>query len=447
MQIPSSAKTIMERLAKAGYRCYLVGGCVRDQLLKRPVHDYDMTTDALPDVLLDLFQEYPLVTSGSKHGTIGIVIAKEVIEVTTHRKESAYLDHRHPHVLTFTDSLQEDLSRRDFTINAMAYDQADILYDPYHGLEDLKKKQIVCVGDPDQRFQEDALRIMRAIRFSMQLGFVIEEKTAAALKKNVPLLKHVAKERLRDEFHLMLESNSENLLGQLEAYGVLTVLFPLLASMKGFQQDNPWHPYDLLTHTDIALSHSKNAPLIVKLALCFHDCGKLFTRTYDDRQIAHYHGHAAKSAELADAILKAYRYPTKMRKDILLLITYHDYYMQPKDVFLRRFLSKLDNRYPLAFAILQVQYADDCAKNPALAKDKLDIIRFCRKRLEEMQKEPAIHLHDLAINGHDIAALGYQGKAIGEIKKELLDHVIAHPDANQRDTLIAYLKEKEERHE
>lgn len=442
MKIPKSVQEIMNCLNNHGYQCYLVGGCVRDHLLKRPIHDYDLTTNALPTTILSLFQDYSLVTHGIKHGTIGVETEDGIIEITTHRKESNYLDHRHPSEVSFTQSLSDDLARRDFTINAMAMDQSGHLYDKHNGLLDLKKKQIACVGNPMKRFEEDALRIMRCVRFSMQLQFSIEENTLTALKKQAHLLTYVSKERIRDEFHIMLLSHTENILTTLQQYQILPIIFPLLSKMNQVFQPTSWHMHDLLTHTDIELNHSKDDSLILKLALCFHNCGKLIFLTCNQHDIDHCPNDTNKSIELTKQVLKEYHYSKQMIKQILLLIKYHDYYIQENKAFLRDFLMKLNYDHTLANFIIKMQYCDYCAKHPSDANEKIAIVKNIQVLLRELEQEQPITLHDLAITGKDIIKLGFQGKDIGFMKQQLLTYVIKNPSHNQKAILLEYLKKQ-----
>ncbi len=430
---------LFDQFQSNGYELYLVGGCIRDMLLVRPIHDYDFSTNATPDEMIYFLRDTPckIIETGKKHGTLTILYQNESMEVTTYRLEQTYVGHRRPDHVIFTKNLIHDLSRRDFTINAMAYHPRYGLVDPFGGQKDLKDAIIRCVGDSEQRMEEDALRILRALRFSFELHFALEAQCEQAIKKKASLLTYISKERIRDEWNRMLLSDAKQLLRKLRNNGVLPYIIPQITMIESLTQENPWHIYDVFTHTDVALDHSEGMSLSEKLAIVFHDFGKAQCKSFDENHNAHFFHHAQISAEIAAAALQEMKYSNKLINRVVTLITFHDYALKPRVKLLRRFLAKLDTNYELAQSILRVQYADDCAKVSTYAAEKLANNSACQRLLEDMEKEDQmLKRSDLAVNGYDLIALGYQGKQIGECLDRLYQFIVDDPSLNQKHELL-----------
>lgn len=418
---------------------FLVGGCIRDMLMQREVHDYDVTTSALPQDVTQYFQDagYQVIPTGIQHGTVTVMMHGEPYEITTYRTEAGYQNYRSPSSVQFSSHILEDLQRRDFTINAIAYSIDGKLIDPYQGKDDIHNKMIRCVGLPNERFQEDALRILRALRFCATLDFSIEEHTWKAIQTNASLLRFISKERIREEFNKILLANKPNTLHFLREANVLCQILPGYDRIYDFPQHTPWHCYDLFQHTDVALNHTDQDPLICKLAIVLHDVGKVDCETFDEDGIAHYKKHALVSERFAYETLKLLTYDHQTIQHVCTLIHYHDYYITLKRSVIRRYLSKFNHNIPLALFALDVQLADDKAKNLALSSAKIDIIYEAKKLIMQMEKEQDLMCRkDLHITGHDIKALGYQGKQIGDILRLLYDEVLIDPSKNTKKKLL-----------
>lgn len=444
VSLPKQVLWLLDIFAQHHYDLYLVGGCVRDAYLHRPIHDYDFTTNATPQEMLEFLAhtDCKIIPTGIKHGTLTILYQEEAMEVTTYRCEQTYEGHRRPKTVQFSRSLEADLARRDFTMNAMAYHPSVGLIDPFHGQQDLDASIIRCVGNSEDRFEEDALRMLRALRFSFQLQFPLENACFAAIKEKAHLLAYISKERIREEFDLMLLSDGEQLLSTLRNAQVLPYMIPALTQIYHISQECKWHIYDVFTHTDTALNHTKGYSLCEKLAIVFHDVGKAHCKSIDEHGHAHFYGHPKVSAEIAQRALRQMTYANKVMEQVVTLITYHDTFLRPQRKMLRRFLAKLNMDYAQAYAILRVQYADDCGKNLIHAQEKLDTIEECVQLLQEMEKEePSLQRRDLAINGNDLIALGYEGKQIGTLLSWCYDKVIEHPESNDKATLLHMIKE------
>lgn len=422
---------------------WLVGGSVRDMLMDREIHDYDITTSALPDTIVSLFSKagYPLVFTGRKHGTITVMAQGNPVEITTYRTESIYKDHRTPSAVSFTRCLAEDLKRRDFTINAIAWHPERGYYDPYGGSNDIQNRVIRCVGDASQRMQEDALRILRALRFHCSLQFSIDPATIQAIQSNAAFLSYISRERIRDELCKLLMQDMPNTLQLLKDMHVLDEIFPGYCALTTLDQNNPWHIYDLFTHTDQALNHTVGYPLESKLAIILHDIGKPSCMTTDADGISHFYGHAMRSVTLAKQYLKDLAFDNKTIQTILTRIQYHDDHPQAKGSSMRRFVAKFNGDIEEAMRTLDVQLADDKAKNPVFAQKNINRIWACKQLLLQMKEtETTWTLRDLAINGNDLLACGLSGKQIGSMLRELLDYVLQDPARNTKEQLLAYVQ-------
>ena len=441
-QLPQSIQSILQILESHHEEAFLVGGCVRDFFLHRKIHDFDIATSAKPETTMHIFQEhgYHVIPTGIKHGTITIHCDDQDVEVTTYRIESKYVDHRHPTHVAFTKNLKEDLHRRDLTINAIAYHPKTGFYDPFGGQLDLARKQIRCVGDATCRFEEDALRILRAIRFQCLLGFQLDDACKEAIIEKSSLLSYISKERIRDEFNKILSSNRTNTLQLLHDLNVLEKILPGYSIIYQYPQKTPWHCYDVFTHTDVALNHSMDAPLILKLALVFHDLGKPSCETFDNNGIAHYKRHAIVSEQLALQFLKLLKYDNKTIHQVCLLIRYHDWYVHEKRSCMRRYLALFEEDYDLAFLGLQMQLADDYAKDLTKVTDKIATIETCIQILHDIQNEKdMVFRKELAINGNDVKALQIYGKEIKDSLDAAYLWVLEDPKRNQKEQLRSYL--------
>lgn len=444
-KIPKDIFSIMNILQNSGYEVWFVGGCVRDMIMKRPCNDYDLTTNATPETMQNLFQNYGFrfITTGIKHGTISVLCNKNIVEITTYRTENNYQDHRHPETINYTSSLKEDLKRRDFTINAIAWHPKKGFVDPFHGKEDIAKKQIRCVGNPKKRFEEDALRILRALRFHCTLHFSIEKQTKQALQQISFLLGHISKERIRNEFNKMLMGELPNTLTLLKDVNVLSYILPNYEFLYNHAQPTPWHCYDIFTHTDIALNHTIAYPLESKLAIIFHDTGKIECEEIDKQGIAHYRNHALISEQKAKFYMQNLKYDKKTIQKVCMLIRYHDTFITPDRVCLRKFLSFFDNNFELAKEVLDIQLSDNYAKNLEKVDEKINIIKKGKKLIDIMQREhDYISLKDLKLSGKDLISLGFQGKKIKDILDILYNYVLEDPNRNTKENLLSYIKKE-----
>lgn len=323
INIPSDANEIIHTLQNHGHSAYVVGGCVRDSILGRIPHDWDICTSATPNEMLEIFKDKRVIETGLQHGTITVVVNGEPYEVTTYRIDGAYSDNRRPDSVTFTDNLVEDLRRRDFTINAMAYNDTEGLIDPFNGLEDIKWQKIQCVGSVKDRFSEDALRILRAIRFASQLDFTIMPSTDWEIHQQYKNLENISIERINSEFCKI--ASSDSFCVQLLLYkDVFSLFIPELKDMIDFPQNNPYHDYDVFGHTIHAIEHCESKDLTIRLAVFFHDFGKPHSYQDGEDGIRHFKGHGKVSAEITDNIMKRLRFDNETRNNVVELVYYHD---------------------------------------------------------------------------------------------------------------------------
>ena len=433
MKLPVYVKTCIDALENAGYQAYAVGGCVRDHLLGLEPHDYDLCTNAAPEQTQAVFAGYDLVLAGLKHGTVGVIIDGDVVEITTYRTEGGYADARHPGWVAFVDRVEEDLARRDFTVNAMAWSPARGLADPFGGQADLKNRILRCVGDPEQRFREDALRILRGARFAARFRLKVEEKTAAAMEALAPLMEHLARERVFEELcKLITAANAADLL---RFAPVLAQAIPELAPTMGFDQHNSHHAFDVYTHIVHVVEGVPNS-LALRWAALLHDVGKVPTFTLDEGGKGHFYGHAQESARMADAILRRLKAPTALRERVVFLIDQHMTVLTPERKLLRRRISRWGME--ATRQLLALQRADFGGKGVAKGHADFDAIA---EMLDQLEAEDAcLGLKDLAVNGRDLMALGLEGKAIGTCLDKLLELVLDEQLPNERQTLLAQAK-------
>ena len=340
MRIPNDVKVILNKLNKSGYEAYVVGGCVRDSLIGKKPKDWDICTNAKPEETMEVFKGFHIIPTGLQHGTITVMLNGEGYEITTQRVDGDYSDGRHPDAVSFTSSLAEDLARRDFTFNAMAYSEEEGIVDLYGGVEDLKYKRLKCVGNPIERFNEDALRIMRAIRFSSVLGTKIEENTHNAMVELYKNLDKIAKERINVEFSKMLCGKTPMFLLS-EYHFIFSYIIPEIKPMIGFKQNNPYHWLDVWNHSLHVLFEVKEKDLPLRLAALFHDIGKPSCYVEGEDGVGHFYGHADKSVEITEGVLKRLKYSNEIIDEVLTLVKYHDVQISLSNKFIRRMLNKM----------------------------------------------------------------------------------------------------------
>ena len=434
IKMPENAKGIIDKLRTCGYDAYAVGGCIRDSIMGKIPYDWDICTSALPEEVLEVLGERNIIENGLKHGTVTVHIDGENYEITTFRTDGQYLDNRHPENVTFVRELKEDLSRRDFTMNSLAYNYSEGLIDIFGGRDDINNSIIRCVGDPDKRFGEDALRILRALRFSSQLGFSIEEKTSASIHKNAELLKNISAERIMSEFtKILMGKNVEDVL--MNYKDVIAVFIPEIKPMFGFEQHNPHHVYDVWQHTVKSVACVKNER-ILRLTAFFHDIGKPKTFTVDSGGKGHFHGHSEVSDRMADDILKRLKTDNNTIATVRLLIKLHDLRPKADEKNVRRLMYETGKEnYPL---LMDIKRADALAQNPEMHGYKLEYIAQLENIYkQELEKKSAFNLKTLAVNGRDIINTGVRdGRTIGMILEYLLDRVIDGDIENDKQLLL-----------
>lgn len=437
-KIPEQIQFILGLFHSNGYEAFLVGGCVRDLLLEREVNDYDITTNCLPQEMLQLADTYQLkaIPTGISFGTITFIIGDRSVEVTTYRQEAPYEGHRKPTQVYFTRKLEDDLIRRDFTINALCLDDDNII-DFVGGQRDLKRKLIRCIQNAEDRFQEDALRILRALRFSFSLDFDIEEDTYFALKKYASLLQFIAKERIRDELVKMLNTSAKDILITLKDSDVLSYIIPEYTLSYDVKQNTPYHQYDVFHHLNECMNVSVDASLTTRLALLLHDLEKKHYRTTDCEGVDHFKGHAKASAILARKILNDLRFSKKTVHRVEALIYYHDYRLQPDVKQIRNFLYELKGDFGLALQILEVQIFDNLAKSKVIIKNKNEDIYQVIEIIKELEtKNETYRIDQLAIDGNDLIQIKMSGKEIGKTLTQVLQFVLNHQDKNEKAILL-----------
>lgn len=437
---PEYVNAILEALWGAGFAAYPVGGCVRDGLLGLRPEDWDVCTDALPEQTAAVFSQYRLMETGMRHGTVTVLSQGRPVEITTFRTESGYGDNRHPDSVVFVRRLEEDLARRDFTVNAMAYDRDGTVIDLYGGRADLAAGLIRCVGEPERRFQEDGLRILRALRFASRLGFQIEAETAAAVHANRELLKNIAPERIFSELKgLLLGRGAGDILRR---FGdVIFVFIPELAAEEGFDQRSVHHIHDIWTHTAMAVDAAAPDP-VLRLTMLLHDVGKPEKFFTDQAGRGHFYGHAQAGAERAETILRRLRCDNAARREVVCLIQYHDMAPPQTKKGVRRLLTKLGEAR--LRRLIACWKADSADRAEQVKSRNLAVIAVTEALLDGITaEESCFSLRDLAVNGADILALGVRpGPQVGQILRELFRLVTEEDAPNERETLLALAKER-----
>ena len=430
MKLPNDVLYCIGALESAGFQAYAVGGCVRDALLGLDPHDYDLCTDAAPEQISHVFENHDLIHNGEKHGTVGVILNKTVYEITTFRTEGGYTDSRHPDWVKFVKQVEDDLARRDFTVNAMAYNPKTGYIDPFGGQKDLQDRVLRAVGVPEMRFTEDALRILRGVRFAVRFHLTPEQSTQHAMAALAPLMDKLAKERIFDELSRLLPLVDAQAL--LRFAPILVRAIPQLAPCVGFDQKNYHHAYDVFTHTAHVV---ENVPqtLSLRFAALLHDIGKPQCFTLDEQGQGHFLGHAEVSAELADGILRNLKAPNVLRERVVFLVKYHMLPLEPDKKILRRRLGKYG--FDAIEELLALQKADMGSKGTGT--DAGMYFSEVESLIDELRQEAAcLTVRDLAINGHDLMALGITGKAIGTCLDRLLALVQDEVLPNEKESLL-----------
>lgn len=439
MLLPKSVQFCMETLEAAGFSAYGVGGCVRDALLGLTPHDYDLCTNAMPAETARVFADLPLVRSGEKHGTVGVVIDHQVIEITTFRTEGDYNDSRHPGWVRFVPRVEEDLARRDFTINAMAYSPKTGCLDPFGGQQDLQNRVLRAVGDPAARFTEDPLRILRGVRFAVRFGLRPEPQTEQAMTALAPLMDKLARERVFDELCKLLSLVTAPDL--LRFAPILTVAIPELAPTVGFLQHNPHHAYDVFTHIAHVTGASPAEPAL-RWAALLHDVGKPAAFTMDAQGQGHFKGHAALSVDIADAILRRLKAPTELREQVIFLVGHHMTPLDPDKRLLRRRLGQYGEKR--VRALLELQKADYSSKGTGVLKEPENFAETEALLDQILEEDACLTVKDLAIDGRELLALGFApgpklGACLDELLQQVQDEVLPNEKAQLLQAAADYL--------
>lgn len=432
--LSNEADKAINILQSCGFEAFAVGGFVRDMIMGNYAYDIDITTSALPEEVKAIFSQYKTIDTGIRHGTVTVLINNCPIEITTYRIEQGYSDGRHPDSVVFTNNLKEDLARRDFTINSIAYCKEKGYFDPFGGIEDIENKLIRCVGNPVKRFEEDSLRILRALRFASVLSFEIEDKTKEAIFECKELLFRVSQERILSEITKMLCGN--NIREVLTQYSeVFEVILPEIKNMKGFDQKNFHHIYDILTHTAVVVENIPPIPHL-RFAALFHDCGKADCFSTDENGTGHFYSHPSISARKADTALLRLKCDTKTREKVVRLVKVHDSPIEESERIIKKKLNSLGQE--LFFDLIELQRADTKGLAPEFHKrDKhFDILERIAKEI--LESEQCFSLKDLNINGNDLINLGFKGKEIGSALNKALENVIEEKVSNNKEELISF---------
>lgn len=438
MNIPKNVKYILDELNNEGYEAYIVGGCVRDIIIGRTPNDYDITTSALPLDVKKIFKK--TYDTGIEHGTVTVLLDKKPYEITTYRIDGIYEDNRRPKEVEFTKDIIEDLKRRDFNMNAIAYHPEVGFVDPFNGREDIKNEIINCVGNPDERFNEDGLRMLRAIRFSAKLNFKIGEETLKSIEKNYKLINNISYERIRDEFTktILKEPLKIVLMSELN---ILNEIMPELEMCFYTKQKHAYHCYNVGMHSLVATNNIE-ATFVLRWAMLLHDLGKVETLSEDEKGITHFKDHEEKSIKRAKEVMKRFKFDNKSLRKVLRLIKYHE--RRPKlDKFnIRKFISEVGD--DIFLDLLKVMEADGMAKSEKKKEDVILRVRKIKQIYEEIKENnECVDKKHLNITGNDIIKLGFkEGKIIGEILNYCFYKVIEDPSLNKKEKLIELIKRK-----
>lgn len=435
--LPEGVEAIIERLYECGYEAYAVGGCVRNFMLGTEPKDYDVTTSARPEEIKQALEGFRIIDTGIKYGTVTVISRGMPIEVTTYRVDGDYSDNRRPENVTFTTKLAEDLKRRDFTVNAMAYSSRTGIIDIFGGRADLQNGIIRAIGDPDERFREDGLRILRALRFASCYGLKIEPATADSIHRNRKLLENISGERIAAELNRLLCGECGNILR--EYYDVISVFLPEFAACRGFEQHTKYHDRDVLEHI-IGTVTAIEPKLHLRLTMLLHDIGKPLYFTMSEDGVGHFKGHAKGSTAIAESFFKRLRYSNAVAERVSKLVQTHDILIADDEHLIKRYLNKYGEE--MFFDMIKVHIADDMAKAPE-CRERIKTYRAAAETARRIlaQKE-CFSLKQLAVNGNDIRALGYEGAEIGDKLGILLGLVIDGKCVNERDALLGALTQK-----
>lgn len=435
INIPKDVETVIDILTQNGNKAYVVGGCVRDSIMGREPNDWDVTTDASPETIKNLFSSFRTVDTGIEHGTVLIVSGKTPVETTTFRIDGEYKDNRHPETVTFTTSLEADLARRDFTINAIAYNHQDGIIDPFGGINDIENRIIRCVGEPDTRFNEDGLRIMRALRFAAVLGFDIEENTAATVIRNENLLSGIAAERINSELMKLL--CGENVFDILRKFrSVIGVFIPELKLEFDFEQHGKKHAYDVWMHTVHTVNNIEANP-VLRLTMLLHDTGKIATHKLDENGNSTFKNHAAVGGVIAENILRRLKFSKEYINTVSYLVSVHDKEVPETRIQVKEYIRELGEKNFIR--LMKIRRAD----KSALSKEYRDIsdkLVFAYSTFDDvMNNDEPYSLRQLAVNGKDLKKR-VPDTEIGDTLNYLLETVIKYPEKNNRNDLLELVK-------
>ena len=436
-----TSETAVKMLKNCGFEAFLIGGSVRDYIMGLPIGDIDITTNATPNETKEVFKDFRVIETGIKHGTVTVLIDNEPIEITTYRSEGTYSDNRHPDSVTFSKKLSDDVIRRDFTMNGIAFDFDEGFVDLVGGIKDIENRTIRCIGDAETRFREDALRILRALRFSAVLGFQIDEETKKAIHKCKALLKNISVERIQVEFSkLVCGKNAYSVLQDFS--DVVCVFIPEFEKCIGFEQINRHHIYDVYTHSLKALEQCENK-LCIRLALLLHDIGKPIVAHFDEKGEQHYYGHPKVSAEITENIMTRLRFDNDTKNKVVTLVRMHDSPIMldeidtPSKKRLKRILSQIGK--DLTYDLIEIKRCDNSAQNPQYYRGD-DFYKATYTMLSEiLNTQECFAIKDLKINGNDLIAIGFKGKDIGKALQKCLDGVIDGKVENDKIELLKYI--------
>ncbi len=439
IQLPDKVHGIIETLIAAGYEAYAVGGCIRDSVLGREPSDWDITTSAKPEDVKRIFAR--TIDTGIKHGTVTVMMDHEAFEVTTYRIDGVYEDGRHPKEVTFTASLEEDLRRRDFTMNAMAYNEQTGLVDIFDGIRDMEAGVIRCVGNAEERFTEDALRILRAVRFSAQLGYEIAEDTKSAVRKLAPNLKKISAERIQTELVKLLVSDHPDYLRIAYETGITRQVLPEFDLCMETPQNNPHHCYSVGEHILHAMLEVR-PDKVLRLGMLFHDIGKPQTLTIDEKGITHNKKHAVVGEQMTMQILRRLKFDNDTIRKVTKIVLCHDQEVGASPAGVRRSVNRIGE--DIFRMLFDVKRADILAQSDYLREEKLARLAYIYDLYDEIcRKQECVSLKDLAVTGSDLIALGVPpGREIGVILHELLEIVLEEPERNTREELIRVYAER-----
>ncbi len=440
-QFKPASKVAIDLLKSNGFEAFLIGGSVRDYIMGLPIGDIDITTSATPQQVKKVFCDFRVIETGIKHGTVTVLIENEPLEITTYRSEGTYSDNRHPDEVVFSQNLSDDVIRRDFTMNAIAFDFPDGFCDLVNGVADIENKTIRCIGDAETRFREDALRILRALRFSSVLNFTIEENTKKAIHECKDLLKNISAERIRVEFtKLICGENAYNVLQEFS--DVISVFIPEIKNCIGFDQINRHHCYDVYTHTLKAVEKSNPDP-VIRLALFFHDIGKPSVAHFDEKGEQHYYGHPKKSAEITEKILTRLRFDNDTKNKVVTLVSFHDSPIMvnnntyPDRKRIKKIMSQIGK--DLIFDLIQIKYCDNSAQNPEFFRGE-EFYKITYTMINEiLDAQECFSIKDLKISGNDLIEMGFKGKEIGVVLNQILDLVISDKLENDTKIILDYI--------